>query len=66
MTCRRIDSTSCTALLILLKSAQKNQKKKEIFSFAGAFKDMSQEDYDDFVRDTRKTRTGIFESEIKL
>jgi len=48
-------------------STKKSEKKrKEILSFAGAFKGMSQEDYDDFVKETRKTRARLFEREIKL
>lgn len=42
------------------------KKRKKILSFAGAFNDMSQDDYDDFVKETRKTRTELFEREIKL
>lgn len=37
----------------------KNNKEK-IMSFAGAFNDMSDEDYSDFVRQTKETRNNIF------
>lgn len=49
-----------------INTGKSEKKRKEILSFAGAFNDMSQEDYDDFVKETRKTRTELFEREIKL
>lgn len=48
-------------------STKKSEKKrKKILSFAGAFNDISQNDYDDFVKETKKTRAELFEREIKL
>ncbi|HEY5462276.1 MAG TPA: hypothetical protein VIJ95_03395 [Hanamia sp.] len=49
-----------------INTEKSEKKRKEILSFAGAFNDMSQNDYDDFVKETRKTRTELFEREIKL
>ncbi|MEO5651143.1 MAG: hypothetical protein ABIR03_14630 [Ginsengibacter sp.] len=45
---------------------EKLEKRKKILSFAGAFNDMSQSDYDDFVKETKKTRSKLFDSEIDL
>ena len=48
-------------------SAENSEKKrKKILSFAGAFSDMPQNDYSDFVKETRKTRTKLFDREMKL
>ncbi|MDQ6844408.1 MAG: hypothetical protein M3Z92_08670 [Bacteroidota bacterium] len=41
-------------------------KRKEILSFAGIFNDMSQNDYDDFLKETKKTRGELFDREINL
>lgn len=51
-----------------LKShTEKSEKKrKKILSFAGAFNDMPQNDYDEFVKETRNTRAELFSREIKL
>jgi len=42
------------------------KKRKKILTFAGAFNDMSQKDYNDFVKETIKTRADLFEREIRL
>lgn len=51
-----------------LKSDTKKseKKRKKILSFAGAFGDMPQNDYDDFVKETKNTRSELFSREIKL
>lgn len=40
--------------------------RKDILSFAGIFNDMSQNDYNDFVKETKKTRSELFDREINL
>ena len=40
--------------------------RKKILSFGGAFSDMSNEDYSDFLSQTKKTRIELFERKIDL
>jgi hypothetical protein len=40
--------------------------KKKILSFAGAFSDMSGKDYTDFIKETKKARTKLFDRNIDL
>jgi hypothetical protein len=47
-------------------SSEKSEKRKKILSFAGTFNDMSQSEYYEFVKETRKTRSKLFDREIDL
>ena len=38
--------------------------RKKILSYGGAFADMSDKDYSDFLNQTRKTRTELFDRRI--
>jgi hypothetical protein len=51
-----------------LKTSTENseEKRKKILSFAGAFNDMPQNEYDDFVNETKKTRKELFDRDINL
>jgi hypothetical protein len=40
--------------------------RKKILSFGGAFGDMSDADYDDFLRQTKKSRENLFDRNINL
>ena len=40
--------------------------KNKILSFGGAFSDMSSKDYSDFLNQTKKTRTTLFDRNIDL
>ena len=40
--------------------------RKKILSFGGAFSDMSDSDYSDFLNQTKKARTGLFNRNINL
>ncbi len=40
--------------------------KKKILSFGGAFSDMSTKEYADFVKETKKARTNLFNRDIEL
>ena len=40
--------------------------RKKILSYAGSFNDMSQKDYNDFLKETKKTRIDLFERDINL
>ena len=40
--------------------------RKKILSFGGAFSDMSSKDYSDFLNQTKKTRTKLFDRNIDL
>ncbi len=39
---------------------------KQILSFAGSFSEMSKKDYNDFLRETNKTRTDLFDRDTNL
>lgn len=41
-------------------------RRKKILSFAGAFSDMSKDDYEDFLNQTKKTRDSIFDRYSEL
>ncbi len=51
-------------LKINTKGSDKNRKK--ILSFAGSFSDMSQEDYDDFIKESVRTRNDLFDRNTNL
>ena len=40
--------------------------RKKILSYGGAFSDMSSKDYTDFLSQTKKTRTKLFDRNIDL
>ena len=40
--------------------------KDQILSFAGAFNDMEEKDYDDFVAETKNIRSTLFDREFSL
>ena len=40
--------------------------RKKILSYGGAFSDMSSKDYADFLNQTKKTRTKLFDRNIDL
>jgi uncharacterized protein YoxC len=40
--------------------------RKKILSFGGAFSDMSSKDYSDFLSQTKRTRTKLFDRNIDL
>jgi hypothetical protein len=48
------------------KTKQTETLRKKILSFGGAFSDMSSKDYSDFLNQTRKTRTNLFDRNIDL
>jgi len=48
------------------KAKQSENVRKKILSFGGAFSDMSNEDYADFLSQTKKNRTELFERKIEL
>lgn len=41
-------------------------KNQEILSFAGSFGDISESDYNDFVKHTKQTRKNLFDRNINL
>ena len=49
-----------------INNEKSEKKRKEILSFAGAFNDMSQNDYNDFVKETKRTRSKLFDREINF
>ena len=58
-------------LYSIIHSLQADTKKsdktsKEILSFAGIFSDMSDHDYNDFLRQVKQTRSDLFDREIDL
>ena len=40
--------------------------RKKILSFGGAFSDMSDKDYSDFLNNTKKSRAKLFDRNIEL
>jgi hypothetical protein len=48
------------------KNKPNESTRKKILSFGGAFKDMTEKDYADFLNQTRKTRTKLFDRNIEL
>lgn len=48
------------------KTRQSQSLRKKILSFGGAFSDMSNKEYSDFVRQTKKARTQLFDRNIDL
>jgi hypothetical protein len=58
-------------LYSIIHSLRTNTKKadkanKEILSFAGSFGDISESDYNDFVKHTKQTRKNLFDRNINL
>jgi len=48
------------------KTKQTEALRKKILSFGGAFSDLSNKDYADFLNQTKKTRTKLFDRNIDL
>lgn len=45
---------------------QKEASRKKILSFGGAFSDMGKKEYADFVAQTKKARTKLFDRNVEL
>jgi len=41
-------------------------KHKKIMSFAGAFKDMKEKDYQEYLQETKRTRKDLFDRDSSL
>ena len=52
--------------LLTPKAKQPENLRKKILSFGGAFSDMSNKDYSEFLSHTKKTRTKLFDRNIEL
>jgi hypothetical protein len=48
------------------KTKKTESVRKKILSFGGAFSDMSNKDYSDFINQTKKARTKLFDRSIDL
>ena len=48
------------------KTKQPETSRKKIISFGGAFGDLSNKDYSDFLNQTRKARANFFDRTIDL
>lgn len=44
----------------------KNSHKKDLMSYAGSWKDMNDEDFKDFIKETKRTRKNLFSRKIKI
>ena len=58
-------------LYSIIHSLRANTKKtekasKKILAFAGSFSDMTENDYNDFLKLTKETRSKLFDREINL
>ena len=49
-----------------INTKKSEKKRKRILSFAGAFSNMPQRDYNGFVKEMKKIRRELFDREIKL
>lgn len=49
-----------------VKTKKKESLRKKILSYAGAFSDMSAQDYAGFIRITKKTRDRLFNRSIDV
>lgn len=47
-------------------SKKSDKERKKILSFAGSFENMSNEDYDDFVKESIKIRSDLFGRDANL
>lgn len=43
-----------------------DKRSKKIISFAGSFGDMSESDYNDYLKHTKQTRNDLFDRDINL
>lgn len=48
------------------KAKQSESLRKKILSFGGAFSDMSEKDYADYLNQTKKARTQLFDRNLDL
>jgi len=48
------------------KTKQTENLRKKILSYGGAFSDMSNIDYSDFIEETKKSRSNLFDRNIQL
>ena len=48
------------------KAKRKESLRKKILSFGGAFSDMSDKDYADFLTQTKTTRSKLFDRNVDL
>lgn len=48
------------------KTKQTETIRKKILSFGGAFSDLSNEDYSEYLDQTKKTRANLFDRKIAL
>jgi hypothetical protein len=58
-------------LYSIIRSFRTNTKKSrnnanEILSFAGAFSDLKESDYQDFLKETKQTRNKLFDRDFDL
>lgn len=58
-------------LYSIIHSLRANTKKSDntgskILSFAGAFDDMAENDFNDFINQTKQTRNNLFDRDINL
>lgn len=50
----------------LAEKEETSSLKDQILSFAGAFNDMDEKDYEDFVAETKNIRSNLFDREFSL
>lgn len=48
------------------KTKKSDNLRKLILAFAGSFNDLSGKDYSDFIKETKRTRTKLFDRNIDL
>lgn len=57
----RLDDLYAYVHSLTTKTNKSESLRKKILSFAGSFKDMSEKNYQEFVKETKKTRVNLFE-----
>jgi hypothetical protein len=63
---RRLEELYQFVHSLTTKTNQTELTRKKILSFGGAFSDMSNDDYADFLNETKKSRTKLFDRTIEL
>jgi hypothetical protein len=48
------------------KTKKSDSLRKKIMSFSGAFSEMSEKEYSEFVKENKRTRKNLFERDVEL
>lgn len=62
----RLEELSQFIHALVPKSKRPGNIRRKILSFGGAFSDMTEKDYSDFVRHTKSARSKLFDRKVKI